>query len=228
MYAVLKTGGKQYRVAEKQILAIEKIEGDAGHLHHFEEVLMIEEESNALLGYPIIPGAKIIASILAQKRDEKIIVFKKKRRQNYRRKNGHRQEITLIHIEQIARPGDKITVTSPTRILRKEEETQAQVGEKTIASPKETSAPQKATASTVRKEEDKKTTKTASTPSLKQGEKAPKNKEASKGKNIQTKTSSPTKNSVKGKASNKSTPSKAAHKKKIEAKRPHQLNRDKS
>ena len=97
MYAVIKTGGKQYKVASGDVLKIEKIAGEAGKEVVFNEVLAIDET----VGTPLVAGASVKATVLKQARDAKIIVFKKKRRQNYRRKNGHRQSITLVKITEI-------------------------------------------------------------------------------------------------------------------------------
>ena len=97
MYAVIKTGGKQYKVASGDVLKIEKIAGEAGKEVVFNEVLAIDET----VGTPQVAGASVKATVLKQARDAKIIVFKKKRRQNYRRKNGHRQSITLVKITEI-------------------------------------------------------------------------------------------------------------------------------
>ncbi len=97
MYAVIKTGGKQYKVASGDVLKIEKIAGDEGSEVVFNEVLALDDT----YGTPMIAGASVKATVLKQARDAKIIVFKKKRRQNYRRKNGHRQDITLVKITDI-------------------------------------------------------------------------------------------------------------------------------
>lgn len=101
MYAVIKTGGKQYRVQPDQILEIEKLEGEAGDKVEFSEVLMTGGDSGANVGTPTVSGASVTGEILEQKRGRKIIVFKKKRRKNYRRKNGHRQHLTRIKITGI-------------------------------------------------------------------------------------------------------------------------------
>lgn len=97
MYAVIKTGGKQYKVASGDVVKIEKIAGNEGSEVVFNEVLAMNET----VGTPLVSGASVKATILKQARDAKIIVFKKKRRQNYRRKNGHRQDITLVKITDI-------------------------------------------------------------------------------------------------------------------------------
>ncbi len=102
MFAVIKTGSKQYKVAKDSIIRIEKIEGEPGATIEFKEVLMIGEYSKpSFIGTPVVKGALVTAEILNQLRDQKIIVFKKKRRKNYRRKNGHRQEITQVKILDI-------------------------------------------------------------------------------------------------------------------------------
>ncbi|MDR1026520.1 MAG: 50S ribosomal protein L21 [Lactobacillus sp.] len=97
MYAVIKTGGKQYKVASGDVLKIEKIAGEEGNEVVFNEVLAIGET----VGKPLVKGASVKAKVIKQAKDEKIIVFKKKRRHNYRRKNGHRQLITLVKITDI-------------------------------------------------------------------------------------------------------------------------------
>lgn len=97
MYAVIKTGGKQYRVSEGDILRVEKLEGDVGSSIDFSDVLMIGGDSPKI-GTPVVDGAKVSAEIIGQDRSKKIIVFKKKRRKNYRRKRGHRQAYTELRI----------------------------------------------------------------------------------------------------------------------------------
>lgn len=102
MFAVVKTGGKQYKVAKNSIIKVEKIEGKLGSTIELDEILMLGDSSKvSFIGTPIVKGAKVTAEILNQLKDSKIIVFKKKRRQNYRRKNGHRQSITELKIIDI-------------------------------------------------------------------------------------------------------------------------------
>ncbi|MEZ4286760.1 MAG: 50S ribosomal protein L21 [Polyangiales bacterium] len=100
MYAVIQTGGKQYRVEEGDTLRVEKLAGEVGSDISFSEILMVGGESVAV-GKPFVNGAKVTAEILAQDRAKKIIVFKMKRRKNYRRKNGHRQPFTELRIKSI-------------------------------------------------------------------------------------------------------------------------------
>ena len=101
MYAVIKTGGKQYRVAADDKLAIEKIAGEAGSEVEFTEVLMLGGDGDAKIGAPAIAGAKVLAEVVEQGRAAKVIAFKKRRRQNSRRKRGHRQDLTVVRITAI-------------------------------------------------------------------------------------------------------------------------------
>ena len=101
MFAVIKTGGKQYSVESGKILKIEKIIGKKGDSFSFNEVLIIGDEKNQTLGTPIIKGAIVKATIINQIRDKKIIVFKKRRRKNSKRKLGHRQYLTVLKIDKI-------------------------------------------------------------------------------------------------------------------------------
>jgi large subunit ribosomal protein L21 len=97
MFAVIRTGGKQYRVAKDDVIAIEKLEGDAGAKVTFAEVLMVDQAA----GVPLVAGAKVTGEILEQGRGEKVISFKKRRRKDSRRKRGHRQHFTKVKITDI-------------------------------------------------------------------------------------------------------------------------------
>ena len=101
MYAVIKTGGKQYRVTEGQRLRVEKLLGSTGDSVTFNDVLLVGGESGPKIGQPIVAGASVSAKIAAHDRGDKIIVFKFRRRKNYRRKNGHRQPYTELLITGI-------------------------------------------------------------------------------------------------------------------------------
>ena len=101
MYAVIKTGGKQYRVAENDVLDVEKLAGDAGATIEFTEVLMVGEGESVKVGKPLIAGAKVVAELVEQTRGPKLIAFKKRRRKNSRRKKGHRQDLTTVRITDI-------------------------------------------------------------------------------------------------------------------------------
>lgn len=107
MFAVIKTGGKQYKVAADDILEIEKLEAVAGDAIIFEEVLMVGADGDVTIGAPLVDGATVAAELVEQKRAKKIVVFKKKRRQNYRRKAGHRQNLSVVRITDILTGGAK-------------------------------------------------------------------------------------------------------------------------
>ena len=100
MYAVIRTGGKQYKVSEGDLLKVEKLAGEVGESIELAEVLMVGGEE-VKIGTPLLPEAKVTAKIVAQDKDKKILVFKSKRRKNYRKKNGHRQPITRLQITAI-------------------------------------------------------------------------------------------------------------------------------
>jgi large subunit ribosomal protein L21 len=101
MYAVIKTGGKQYRVAADETVVIERIAGDAGATVEFTEVLMIGRDGGAVIGKPTVAGARVTAEVVEQGRADKVIAFKKRRRKNSRRKRGHRQHQTTVKIREI-------------------------------------------------------------------------------------------------------------------------------
>ena len=106
MFAVFRTGGKQYRVAAEDVLRVDKVRGEPGEIVEFGEVLVVGGE-NVTLGAPIVTGATVAAEVLEQGRGAKIIAFKKRRRKNSRRKRGHRQEFTLLRITEILTDGKK-------------------------------------------------------------------------------------------------------------------------
>ncbi len=119
MYAVVKTGGKQYRVSENDTLKVERLAGEAGDIVTLGDVLIVGDGENVTLGEPSVAGAAVAAEIVEQARDRKIIVFKKRRRQNYRRKAGHRQHYTLLKITEIltdgAKPSKKAAQKKPAK-----------------------------------------------------------------------------------------------------------------
>ncbi len=106
MYAVLKTGGKQYKVAVDDVIVVEKLVAEAGDSVDLDEVLMLGDGESSTVGRPVIDGARVTARVLEQKRSDKIIVFKKKRRKNYRRTRGHRQDVTVLRITDIQAAGE--------------------------------------------------------------------------------------------------------------------------
>jgi len=101
MYAVIKTGGKQYRVAKDDVVTIERVAGDAGARIEFDQVLMVGSGASVKVGTPIVSGAKVTAEVVEQTRGPKLIAFKKRRRKNSRRKKGHRQDLSTVRITSI-------------------------------------------------------------------------------------------------------------------------------
>ncbi len=100
MFAIIKTGGKQYKVSEGDVIKVEKIEAQSGDKIEFDQVLMVAGD-DVKVGSPVVEGAKVQAEVLDQKKDKKIVIFKFKAKKNYRKKKGHRQPYTLVKIEKI-------------------------------------------------------------------------------------------------------------------------------
>ena len=105
MYAVVKTGGKQYRVAKDDVLTVEKLDGEAGASVELGDVLAMDDGKGLTVGTPLVDGARVAATVLEQKKGDKVVIFKKKRRKNYRRTRGHRQQVTVIRINDILAKG---------------------------------------------------------------------------------------------------------------------------
>ncbi|MEQ1716970.1 MAG: 50S ribosomal protein L21 [Hyphomicrobium sp.] len=101
MYAVIKTGGKQYRVAKDDVLKIERLAGEAGSTIEFDQVLMVGSGAGVKVGTPTVAGAKVTGELVEQSRGPKLIAFKKRRRKNSRRKKGHRQDLSTVRITSI-------------------------------------------------------------------------------------------------------------------------------
>ena len=101
MFAVIKTGGKQYKVAKDDIIIIEKLDTEAGKSVAFGDVLLAGKEGDVKVGTPLLKGAEVKGEVLEQRKGAKIVIFKKKRRQTYRRKRGHRQNETVVKITSI-------------------------------------------------------------------------------------------------------------------------------
>ncbi|MCX7340642.1 MAG: 50S ribosomal protein L21 [Hyphomicrobiales bacterium] len=112
MFAVIKTGGKQYRVAADDQITIEKLVGSAGETVAFEHVLMLSDGASTTVGAPTVAGASVAAEIVEQGRGDKVISFKKRRRQNSKRKRGHRQDLTVVRITEILTGGKTVNVTA--------------------------------------------------------------------------------------------------------------------
>ena len=107
MYAVVKTGGKQYRVARNDVIIVERLATEAGADIEFDQVLLLNDGKDTMIGTPLVEGARVAATVLDQSRADKIIVFKKKRRKDYRRTKGHRQLVTVLRITDILGKGQK-------------------------------------------------------------------------------------------------------------------------
>ena len=101
MFAVIKTGGKQYRVAKDDVIVIEKLETETGKNVSFDDVLMFGADDKVTIGEPLVKGASVTGEVIEQRKGNKVLVFKKKRRQTYRRKKGHRQNETVVKITDI-------------------------------------------------------------------------------------------------------------------------------
>ena len=101
MYAIIETGGKQYKVEQGQIINVEKLDVQQGEEVNFDKVLLIKDEENIITGSPVIEKAKVVGEVIETARGKKIIVFKFKRRKNYRRKKGHRQWFSKVKIKEI-------------------------------------------------------------------------------------------------------------------------------
>ena len=151
MFAIFKTGGKQYSVKTGQILKVEKLSGNKGDSVSFNNVLAVSDNSNNNIGSPLVESAVVEAKILDQIRDKKIIVFKKRKRQNYRSTQGHRQYLTVLKIETISMGGKKSQ--------SEKKESKANTSVKKTA-PKKKAAPKKAVSkkTAVKKTVKKKTT----------------------------------------------------------------------
>ena len=153
MLAIFKTGGKQYLVKTGQVLKVEKLEGKKGDNISFNDVLAISDSSKNKIGGPIVDGVVVEAKILDQVRDKKIIVFKKRRRKNYRSTQGHRQYLTVLKIESISMGNKKLTTTKKeviTSIKSKKEKTKTAGTAKKIIT-KKTAVTKKVTKKTVTK-----------------------------------------------------------------------------
>jgi len=109
MYAVILTGGKQYRVTEGDVLAVEKLDLEPGRKAHFDRVLLVEDGETVHVGAPVLDNAMVLGLVLENFKDEKVLVFKKKRRKQYRRTRGHRQPLTKVRITRITMDRTRIT-----------------------------------------------------------------------------------------------------------------------
>lgn len=154
MYAVIMTGGKQYRVKEGDLLEIEKLGAEKGQKINFDQVFLIEDEGRVLVGTPVVENAVVRAEVVENYKGDKVLIFKKKRRKQYRRTKGHRQELTKVRIEKIHPdtklvPEDELRVEAlPVRTAAPKVEPPAKKAPKPAvkkaAKPKETAKPKAA------------------------------------------------------------------------------------
>ena len=107
MFAVIKTGGKQYRVAANDVITVATLAGEPGSTVTFDQVLMVTNDGGTQVGAPLVQGFTVAGEVVEHTRGEKVIAFKKRRRQNSRRKRGHRQDFTVVRITEILAGGDK-------------------------------------------------------------------------------------------------------------------------
>jgi len=131
MYAVIKTGGKQYRVAANDKISIEKLDGAAGDQVTFTDVLMVGNGGTVEIGAPFVAGATVVAEIAKQEKSDTVYIFKKRRRKHYRRRNGHRQLLTSVTITEILTGGAKPAAAKP----KAEKKAEAAPAAQTLAAP---------------------------------------------------------------------------------------------
>src|SRR5215470_7874195 len=135
MFAVIRTGGKQYRVAAEDVIKVDKVKGDPGEIVQFGEVLVVGGDAPTL-GVPTVAGASVAAEVLEQGRGPKVIAFKKRRRKNSRRKRGHRQEFTLVRVTEILTDGAKPTKSATGKSARPKAAAKPESAEAKSAKPK--------------------------------------------------------------------------------------------
>jgi large subunit ribosomal protein L21 len=152
MFAVIKTGGKQYRVAAKDVITIAKLDAAPGESVAFSEVLMFTNDDGTQLGGPTVAGVTVAGEVVEQKRGPKVIAFKKRRRQNSKRKRGHRQDLTVVRITEILTGGAR-PAEAPVEAAPEAAEAEAAPALEATAAP-EAAAPKKPRAPRKRKVED--------------------------------------------------------------------------
>ena len=113
MFAVIKTGGKQYRVSPRDVIRVERLSSPAGEVVELTDVLAMSRDDGLTLGQPLVAGARVAATVLEHNRADKILVFRKQRRKNFRRTQGHRQNQTVLRIEEILAQGETFTPPKP-------------------------------------------------------------------------------------------------------------------
>jgi len=159
MFAVIKTGGKQYKVAKDDKVIVEKLAGEPGAVIELSDVLMIGEEGKApTVGAPLVEKAAVFAEVIEQGKADKVLIFKKKRRQNYRRTKGHRQEQTILKILEVSPTGTK-PKGAAKKAAPKTDETEAKAAPEKKAAPKTEAKPSEAPAKEAKAEAEKPATK---------------------------------------------------------------------
>ena len=145
MYAVVKTGGKQYRVTAGDYIVVERLTGQNGEKIELNDILLIDQDGQLTIGEPFVKDASVKATIIDQNRARKIIVFKKKRRKNYRRKQGHRQDQTILHVSEIHASGKVAKAEKAPKVVEVKETAQPVEKKASVkkAAPKEESAVKK-------------------------------------------------------------------------------------
>lgn len=163
MFAVIKTGGKQYRVVENDVITVEKLAGEAGDQVVFDNVLLVGNGEDTTVGAPIIDGASVAGEIVDQTRGKKLIIFKKKRRKNYRRTQGHRQYLSTVRITEILTEGAKPSKAKATKQAPKKGGSEA-AEDTEKAAPRKRAATSKSKAEGAAKKAAKDPAKAESTP----------------------------------------------------------------
>ena len=157
MYAVLKTGGKQYRVSKDDTILVEKLSAGEGEQIIFSDIVMISDGDKVTIGTPRVDGAGVSATVMRQTRGPKIIIFRRKRRKNHRRTQGHRQDLTLLKINDIAEDAKSLKIAKPaSNDSPKNPPAASKAGEDTASTPK---ARKKATPKVAKKATPKATKK---------------------------------------------------------------------
>jgi large subunit ribosomal protein L21 len=171
MYAVISSGGKQYRLTEGDLVDVERIGGHVGDPVVFDRVLFLGDGDSGRVGDPVVDGARVLGTIVTQGKGDKIIVFKFKRRKMYRRKNGHRQELTRVRIESIQPEGKPVEVAAEKAPRPVEEVAAAEA--KPAKEPRKAAKTPKAVSKTAKSLPDEVTETTAAAPSREAKKKAP-------------------------------------------------------
>lgn len=147
MFAVVKTGGKQYKVAVDDVLKLEKIEAEVGQVIDLDSILLVGgADADLETSQAKLKEAKVKAKVLEQKRDKKVIIFKKKRRKNHRRKNGHRQSITVVKITEISFGGNTVKAQEEKKVAKPKKEEAKKADSSSKGDAKKTEAKKKAPA----------------------------------------------------------------------------------